>query len=389
MEFERQISPKLQQFLGQYPVVTVMGPRQSGKTTLVRAVCKDYDYVSLEAPDTRAIALEDPIALLNQHPGRLIIDEIQHAPELLSYIQTRVDEKQQEGMYILTGSQQPEMHAALSQSLAGRTAILELLPLSQQELQQSNLQPQLEEQLLLGSFPRIYKKQLDPTQYYRDYVKTYLERDVRQLIHLKDLLLFQKFIKLCAARTACVLNMSNLANEVGVSHHTINHWLAVLQASYLIRLLPPYFENFGKQSIKSPKLYFIDVGLAAYLLEIESAAQLARDPLRGNLFETFIVMDLIKTRCNQALEPNLYYYRDAQRHEVDLIYKQGNLLIPIEIKATQTYRPEHKKGLKFFAKLVGERLGKPKLIYVGDKTISLQDCDLLSYRDGYRALDSN
>lgn len=386
MKFNRSISPEFCRLIEQYPVVTVMGPRQSGKTTLVRANCSDYPYVSLEDPDNPAIALGDPIAFLKQYPDRLIIDEIQHAPELLSYIQTIVDEKQQDGMYILTGSQQPGIHAALSQSLAGRTALLELLPLSLQELQQAEVNFSLDEQIIHGGFPRIYKKKLNPTQYYRDYVKTYLERDVRQLINLKDLLLFQKFIKLCAARTGCILNASNLANEVGVSSHTINHWLSILQASYLVRLISPYFESFGKQAIKSPKLYFTDVGLATYLLEIESTAQLARDPLRGNLFETFIVMEMVKTRFNRGREPNLYYYRDSQKNEVDLIYKQGNLLTPIEIKSTQTYRNELMKGLLYFKKVVGERCGDLKLIYAGDKTISLQACELISYKKCYQAL---
>ena len=374
------MAAQFKSLLKQYPVVTIMGPRQSGKTTLVREYCSDYPYVSLEDPNNRAIASDDPIAFLKQYPEKLIIDEFQHVPALLSYIQTIVDEKQSEGMYILTGSQQPNIHAAVSQSLAGRTALLELLPLNQQELHKASIELSLNEQLLHGGYPRIYNKKLNPTQYYKDYVKTYLERDVRQLINLKDLMLFQKFIKLCAARTGCVFNASNLANDVGVSQHTVNHWVSILQASYLVRFLTPYHENFGKQAIKSPKLYFTDVGLAVYLLEIESLPQLQRDPLYGNLFETFVVMDLIKTRFNIGREPNLYYYRDAQKHEVDLIYKKGNELIPIEIKSTQTYRKELKKGLLYFKKIVGDRCGKMHLIYAGDKTISLSDCDLINYK---------
>ncbi|MDF1759380.1 MAG: ATP-binding protein [Coxiellaceae bacterium] len=381
MKIHRDIASQFDTLRRQYPVVAVMGPRQSGKTTLVRTQCEGYPYISLEDPDIRAIAVEDPRALLNQYPDRLIIDEIQYAPQLLSYIQTITDERDEEGIYILTGSQQPEIHQAISQSLAGRVGLLELLPLSQGELRQINTELSINEKILQGGFPRIYKKQIKPVQFYRDYVKTYLERDVRQLINVKDLLLFQKFIKLCAARTGQVLNQSNLANEVGVSAHTIKHWLSVLGASYLIHLLPPYFENFGKQVVKSPKLYFTDAGLAAYLLEIETPSQLARDPLRGYLFETFVVVDILKHRFNQGLEPHLYYYRDAKKNEVDLIFKQGSMLTPVEIKSAQTYRPEQQKGLKYFKKLVAERCGKPYLIYAGDKSFGLDGCELVAYNN--------
>lgn len=381
MNIERDIRHQFELSLGQYPVVTLVGPRQSGKTTLSKILCPDFPFINLEQPETRVIAAEDPRAIFNKYPDHLIIDEVQRVPEILSYIQAIVDEKQQDGMFVLTGSEQPELHQALSQSLAGRTAILELYPLSQHELQQANFNLLLNQQLLNGCYPRIYKKDLNPTQMYRDYVKTYLERDVRRMINLKDLTLFQRFIKLCAARTGCILNLSNLSNEVGVSHHTINHWISVLQASFLIRLLPPYFENFGKQVIKSPKLYFTDVGLAAYLLEIESLSQIDRDPLRGNLFETFVVMELMKTRLNRGLEPNLYYYRDAQQNEVDLIYKRGSELIPIEIKSSQTFQTSHLKGINYFRKLVGKRCGLSYLVYAGDQDFKMRDCHILPYRN--------
>ena len=380
MSFKRDIREQFMTLLGQYPVLTVTGPRQSGKTTLVKTLCRDYAYVNLEEPDIRAIAMRDPRTLLNKYPERLIIDEIQHVPELLSYIQARVDHEEREGMYVLTGSHQLALHEAVAQSLAGRTALLELLPLSLHELESSGIKPSLNEHLLTGFYPRIHDKKLDPTQAYRDYIKTYLERDVRQMIHLKDLMTFQRFMKLCAARVGQMLNMNNLANEVGVSHHTIKSWLSILQASFLIVLMAPYFENFGKQMVKSPKLYFTDVGLASYLLEIETLSQIDRDPLRGHLFENLVVMEFIKTRLNQGRDPHLYYYRDSQKNEVDVIYKRGAELIPIEIKSAQTLHGSYFKGLDYFRRLVGTRCGEAYVVYSGEETFSLREGRVLNYQ---------
>jgi predicted AAA+ superfamily ATPase len=356
-----------------------MGPRQSGKTTLVKNLCKNYPYINLEEPDIREIADRDPRAILNKYPDGLIIDEIQNVPSLLSYIQAIVDEKQREGMYVLTGSHQLELHAALSQSLAGRTSILQLLPLSLVELQEAGFSLSTNELMLNGFYPRIYNKKLNPTEMYRDYVKTYLERDVRSMINVKDLLVFQRFMKLCAARTGTVLNTHNLASDVGVSDHTIKHWLSILQASYLIELVPPYFENFGKQAMKSPKLYFTDVGLVAYLLEIETLSQIDRDPLRGNLFETMVVMELMKARINQGREPHLYFYRDSQKHEVDIIYKRGAELVAVEIKSSETFHHDFLKGLKYFQKLAGERCRDGYLVYNGSEDFKFGSIDVINF----------
>lgn len=379
MNFSRKISNQFRQLLGQYPIVTVVGPRQSGKTTLATLNCNDYDYINLEDPETRLIAHEDPKALFSKYPERVIIDEIQLVPELLSYLQVIVDKEQKDGMFVITGSHQLALHESITQSLAGRTAILELLPLSMAELQSENIHQTTDELMLKGCYPRIYKKGLNPTQAYRDYVKTYIERDVRKMINLKDLVSFQRFMKLCASRTGCELNMSSLANDVGVSNHTIKHWLSILQASYLIHLVMPYFENFGKQVVKMPKLYFTDVGLATYLLEIESIAQLNRDPLRGQLFETLIYTELVKARYNQGREPNLYYYRDSKKNEVDLIYKQGSALVPIEVKSSQTIQKRHFKGLDYFRALVQNRCSLSYLVYAGDQDIVFGDNHVLNY----------
>ncbi len=378
MIINRNLSNKLLEMLKQYPVVTLVGPRQSGKTTLVRSLCKDFAYINLEDPDIREIATQDPRALLNRYPDGLIIDEVQQVPTLLSYIQVIADEKKREGLYVLTGSHQPALHSALSQSLAGRTAILQLLPLSFTELHQAKITLSTNELLLNGFYPRIFEKQLNPTEMYRDYIKTYLERDVRQLINLKDLITFQRFMKLCAARTGTILNMHSLSNDVGVDSHTIKKWLSVLQATYLIDFVPAYFENFGKQVIKSPKLYFTDVGLVSYLLGIETIAQIDRDPLRGQLFETMIAMELIKTRFNKGRDPHLYFYRDSQKHEVDLIYQCGTKLIPIEIKAAQTFSYDFLKGIQYFCAL--KKCEKSYVIYSGDQEIQLKDTSLIHYQ---------
>ncbi len=380
MTYQRDIAERFKKALTQYPVVTLTGPRQSGKTTLARTLCPNYDYINLEEPDIREAAIQDPRAILSKYQKGLIIDEVQHVPSLLSYIQAIVDEKQQDGMYVLTGSHQIALHEALAQSLAGRTALLHLLPLCLHELSQAGIKPSLNELLIKGFYPRVYQKELDPTQAYRDYVKTYLERDVRSMINVKDLLMFQRFLKLSAARTGCVLNMNGLANDVGVSNHTIKHWLSVLQASHLVELIMPYYENFGKQVVKSPKLYFTDVGLVCHLIGIETISQVDRDPLRGNLFETLVVTELMKTRYNIGRDPNLYYYRDSLQKEVDIIYKRGSSLIPVEIKSAQTMNISFTRGLDYFHQLVGERCEQAYVVYAGEQELQLEKATFLNYQ---------
>lgn len=379
MDIKRAIESEFLRRLEHYPVVTVVGPRQSGKTTLVRRL-SHLPYINLEKPDVRAFALEDPNGFLNQYPDGAILDEVQRAPILLSYIQVIVDEKKRPGQYILTGSHQVALHDGLAQSLAGRTTILTLLPLSFAELREAEILQSTNNEMLNGFYPRIYHDQLNSNIFYSDYVKTYLERDVRYMINIKDLMVFQKFLRLCASRTATVLNMNDLAKDVGVSHHTIREWIAILSASYLIELVAPYFENFGKRMIKSPKLYFTDVGLVSYLLNIESVEQMQRDPLRGRLYETMVAMELFKARYNKGKDPNLYFYRDSEKKEVDLIYKYGAQLSPIEIKSTETYSSTLTKGTQYFKNLIHDRCGQRYLIYAGNNQ-KFQDSQILNHHD--------
>ena len=379
---KREIEKVLQELATQYPIITVTGPRQSGKTTLVKGVFSKKPYVNLENLSVRALAFSDPVGLLKKYPEGAILDEIQRAPELLSYIQEIVDENDQKGHFILSGSHQLELHQAITQSLAGRNVLLTLLPLSLSELAAADINLELDQYLYQGFFPRIYKDKLNPTTTYQSYVRTYIERDVRQLINIKDLHTFQQFIQICASRVGQILNVHSLSNDLGMSNHTIKSWLSILEASYLIVLLQPYYENFGKRIIKSPKLYFTDIGLVTYLLNIENLSQLERDPLRGYLIENLVVIELFKARYNKGREPNFYFFRDNNNNEVDLIFKLGNQLIPIEIKSGKTFHADFLKGLKYFKSLVDNRCDKGFLIYTGKEEQRIEDFYLINYKNG-------
>jgi uncharacterized protein len=384
--FKRQMSKELKSASKKYPVVTVTGPRQTGKTTLVKDVFPDKPYANLEALGTRELADADPIGFLDRYPDGAVLDEIQRCPQLLSEIQVRVDNAQTNGMFILTGSHQIGLRNAIAQSLAGRTAILHLLPMSMEELNDEGIQYSLDEILLQGCFPRVYKEEMNPSKMYNNYVQTYLERDLRQMIEVKNLHLFHRFLKLCVGRIGQLFNKESLAGEVGVSAKTIGHWLSILEASYLVFLLPPYFENFGKRVIKSPKLYFCDVGLAAFLLGIETVSQMERDPLRGNLVENLVILELIKGRWNRGLEHHLYFYRDSQQNEVDVLYQRGHELVPIEIKAAKTFNRSFLKGLSSFKILAGERCQDPVMIYSGSGEQTVHDVQLLHFSHASRAV---
>ncbi len=349
----RTIEPILLDLSRRYPVVTITGPRQSGKTTLCRNAFPKLKYANLEAPDVRRFATEDPRGFLTAYSGGVVLDEIQRVPELPSYIQEIIDAEREPGKFILTGSQQFEVMDTISQSLAGRTALLKLLPFSLRELKQTQFSGSIDRLLLTGFYPRIHDQGLSPTQALGDYLETYVERDLRQLAAVKDLSLFERFLKLCAGRVGQLLNLQSLGNDAGVSHSTARAWLTLLEASYIVFLLQPWHANLSKRLIKSPKLYFHDVGLAAFLLGLENETQVGRDPLRGNLFENLVVVEALKYRYNQGKRSNLFFYRESNGNEVDLLAESGSSLIAVEIKAGATVNPDYFKGLRHFARAAG------------------------------------
>lgn len=377
--FTRILKQELKELARQYPIITVLGPRQSGKTTLVQNTFPEKPYVNLEAPDIRELAQIDAREFLAKYPNGAILDEIQRSPQLLSYLQLIVDHSEQKGMFILTGSHQLELYQAISQSLAGRTALLNLLPLSLVELHEANIELALDEILLHGGYPRIYKDHLDPTKAYRNYFQTYVERDLRQLVQVKDLSQFQRFIKICAGRIGQILNLESIGNEIGASSHTVKHWISILEASFIVIRLQPYYENFGKRSIKSAKLYFSDVGLAAYLLGIENTLQMSRDPLRGNLVENLVFLELYKARINQGLDPQLYFFRDTNGNEIDFVFQTGRELVPIEVKAAKTFNKAFLKNLTYFKNLIEDRFSKGYVIYTGDVEQKIDSFEILNY----------
>jgi len=380
MIIKREIQSELENLMKEYPVVTVTGPRQSGKTTLTKLTFPDFNYCNLENPEIRQLAEKDPNAFFSRFPCPLIIDEIQRVPDLLSYIQSIVDLEKRNGMFLLTGSQQLLLSESVSQSLAGRTALLQLLPFSIKELLSENINLNRNELILKGFLPRIYDHNQNPTKANRNYFQTYVERDLRQLLQIRDLSLFENFIKLLAGRVGQVLNLQSISNDLGVTSTTLSHWLSVLEASFIVFKLYPYFENFGKRLIKAPKIYFTDVGLVSYLLGIETEEQVSRDPLLGGLFENLVVMEAVKSRLNKGLDPNLYFFRDNNKNEVDLVFRKHNSLIPIEIKAAMTYHERLTKGIKFFQK-ISKKSKKAHLIYSGKLNFKSENFDVINFTE--------
>lgn len=362
---ERHITSELRVLLGEYPVVSILGPRQAGKTTLAKSL-KGYDYSNLEQPEIREFAGRDPKAYLSRFSGPAVIDEIQRVPELLSYIQSVVDTRPGNGQFILTGSHQLALREALTQSLAGRTAILNLYPLTIGELASVGIHYNSpEEYIYQGFMPRVHDQKQRPTTAYSNYYQTYVERDVRQLINLKDASLFDRFMRLLAGRAGQLLDAASIAGDVGVSPNTIKSWLSILEASFVVFRLPPYFENFGKRVVKSPKYYFTDTGLLAFLLGIENPAQVARDPLVGQLFENLVILEALKLRANQGKLPELYFYRDSNGNEADLLLPQGRNLHIFEIKSASTYSDKLLKSLRRIAGL-SPSINRASLIYAGE-----------------------
>lgn len=377
---QRDMTAVIQEAAYYFPVITVTGPRQSGKTTMLRHLFPHLVYYSLENLDVRSFAEQDPVAFLNQHEEGMILDEVHNAPNLLSYIQGIVDEYP-DRRFILSGSSQFAILKKVTQSLAGRTVVFELLPMSYAEIRDMAEDKTLDELLLDGFYPAVWGGRNIPELLYPADLRTYLDKDVRDLLQIKDMMQFHTFLRLCAGRIGSLFKASELANEVGVSVNTVTAWLSVLQASYIVTLLPPYFENTRKRLTKSPKLYFVDTGLACHLLGIESVTQLARDKMRGALFENFIVMEALKYRYNRGKDSNLYFYRDSNQNEIDLVLKKPGGLYGVEIKSAMTYHADFEKSLRQMAQWVHEPVVGRAVVYTGTLENTQGTVRLLNYAD--------
>lgn len=367
---QRMLSEKLVELAKGFPVICLTGPRQSGKTTLVKSVFKDYAYVSLENIDMMTAAKEDPRRFLAPHQNSgLIIDEAQRVPELFSYLQGIVDSSGRMGRYVLTGSQNFLLLEKITQSLAGRAAILHLMPFSAAEVQSAGLlAPTLDEVLFKGMYPPLFDRPVAPADFYPSYIETYLERDVRSMKNIGDLALFRKFLLLCAGRTGQLLNMTALGNEVGVDHKTIRAWLSVLEASFIIFLLRPYHRNWNKRVVKQPKLFFYDTGLLCSLLGLRKAGDLTSHHLRGSIYENYVIAEHIKQQHHAGIRPSDFFWRDQSGHEVDLIIEEGETIKAVEIKSSETVNPELFDGLRWFCGQTGLSPADCTLVYGGGES---------------------
>lgn len=362
----RQLEDSLRALLPKYPILAVTGPRQSGKTTLLKSIFPDYTYVSLENTDARSFAAEDPVGFLEKYDRKVIFDEAQRVPDLFSYLQTAVDKSGEMGQFILSGSQNFHLMERITQSLAGRVALFRLLPFDLSELKTANWLPDnWQEAVIKGFYPAVYDRDITPAIYYSNYLQTYIDRDVSQLSGVQDLRRFQNFIALCAGRTGQLLNLSNLANECGISQPTAKSWLSILESSYIVFLLQPYFESFNKRIVKTPKLYFYDTGLAAFLLGIRSAEEIANSAISGSLFENFAIAEIHKQNFHRYKLKQYWFWRDSSGHEIDLMSKKGLSFDIFEIKSTKTVLPALFKGLEQFASVAVGKINHSILLYGG------------------------
>ena len=376
----RKLEKIIQAASQKYPVISITGPRQSGKTTLVRKVFKNYTYINFEDPELRQFASTDPKGFMLQYKGQVIIDEAQYVPEIFSYIQIAVDNNPQKGQYILTGSQNFLLLEYISQSLAGRVAVFNLLPFSIEELKNTKyFKDNYEDYLYSGFYPRIYNDELEAGEWLKNYIQTYVERDVRKMINVGDLVKFQQFLKLCAGRTGQLVNFSEIGSELGLSYHTVQTWLSVLEASFIIFRLQPYYKNFNKRIIKSPKLFFHDTGLAAYLLGIKKPEDVLFHFAKGALFENLIVTELLKHKVNKGLSPELWFWRDSAGNEVDCILEDGQQIKAIEIKSGKTIAVDFFKGLDYLHNLSSDT--QSFIIYGGTQIQSRSSSKILSWKD--------
>ncbi len=384
MTLARAASSLLHEMARGFPVIAITGPRQSGKSTLARESFPRHPYVTLEDPDTRSVALADPRRFLARFPEGAVLDEVQRAPELLSYLQGRVDAAQRPGEFIVTGSQQFGLMDGITQSLAGRAGMLQLLPLSHTELRQSaSAGASLEEALWRGGYPALHAqfRGLPPQTWFASYVATYLERDVRQVLNINNLALFQRFVLMCAARSGQLLNLNSLAADCGISQPTARQWLTVLQASYVVTLLPPYHRNFGKRLVKTPKLYFLDTGLLCHLLRVADALALQTHALRGAIFETWVVTEVIKHRYNQGLAADLYFWRDNHGVEIDLVFEDAGRMQAVEIKSGTTFAMDWLAAARRWKAMAADDAAQPIVLYGGAESFELADARVVSWRE--------
>ena len=354
----------------EYPAIAITGPRQSGKTTLAKYIFKEKPYVSLENLDTLERARSDPRGFIEKYYDGAIFDEVQRFPELFSYLQSVIDSDKRPGRFILTGSNQFGLISEITQSLAGRIGIVELLPFSFNELYNAQHNINIDDLLFTGLYPPVHDRNLDPGLWYANYVRTYIERDVRQIVNIRNLSSFNRFVRLCAGRIGQLLNLSDLASDCSITHNTAKEWISILEASYIIFLLQPHHKNFNKRLIKTPKIYFYDAGLASWLLSIQTKEQLNIHPFRGSLFESFIISELLKSRYNIGLPGNLFFWRDRSGNEIDIIIDKGVTLNPVEIKSGQTINSSFFSGLKKWLTIAHESAKEPVLVYGGDDSFT-------------------
>lgn len=384
MLLQRKMTPRLLKLKEQFPAIGILGPRQSGKTTLAKLLFPDYKYINLEDLDQRVFAAEDPRRFLDalEKEKGVILDEIQRVPSLLSYLQSYIDRSQKPGFFVLTGSENILLSQEISQTLAGRIGLVTLLPLSVEELKAGNHLPMdLKEVLFRGFYPAIHTRRIDAKEWIESYLRTYIERDVRSLKHITDLSLFQKFLKLCAGRVGQILDLTSLGNDCGVTAHTVRSWISILEATYVIFLLHPHYKNFSKRLIKSPKLYFYDTALACHLLSISSPEDLETHYLRGGLFESFILSDLMKQRFNEGRLSNLYFWRDKSGLEIDCLIEESSKLIPIEIKSAATVHPDFFANLTKWNALSQNPPSQGYVIYGGVENQTRSQGTLLSWKE--------
>ena len=377
---KREIESLVLRLAKGYPALAITGPRQAGKTTLARSAFPDRPYVSLENPDTRELATEDPRGFLKKYEDGAILDEAQNCPALFSYLQEVLDSSRQTARFILTGSQQFGLVQGITQSLAGRIGMVQLLPFSCHEAYRGT-PPGLDEALWRGAYPPVHDRELDPSLWYANYIQTYVERDVRKLVNVQDLTSFQRFVRLCAGRVGQLLNLSQLGAEAGITHNTAKAWLSILEASYIVFQLQPHHRNFNKRLIKTPKLYFYDTGLAVWLLSIREVQQLDTHPQRGALFENWVISEALKTRFNRGLPSNLYFWRDRAGHEVDLLLENPTELIPVEIKSGQTVNSDFFTGLEDWLTLAQPSQPRAWLVYGGSENHQRKNTRVLSWRN--------